>query len=303
MFAVASFLMRAFLAMTVAVLCLCGSLLSDLKAEENARNRLSAKSRYTLSNPTPPDSLREFSTDRPDKTESAYTVDAGHFQIEADLLSYSYDRHNAAKADVRVDSFSFAALNLKAGLLNDLDVQLVIPTYNYVRTEDRVTKTVQRNSGLGDLTVRAKYNIWGNDSGKTALAIMPFIKAPTAQDNLGNDEVEGGIILPFAMGLPHEWDMGLMTEVDINKDGTGSGHHAEFINSITFSHEIVSKLGGYVEFFSAVSAESNSDWVGTVDFGLVYELAENINLDGGLNVGVTRAADDLNPFLGISLRF
>ena len=40
------------------------------------------KSDYTLFNPTPRDRLREMSTDRPDKTESPFTVDAGHFQIE-----------------------------------------------------------------------------------------------------------------------------------------------------------------------------------------------------------------------------
>lgn len=28
--------------------------------------------------------MRDFETDRPDVTESAYTVDAGHFQLETD---------------------------------------------------------------------------------------------------------------------------------------------------------------------------------------------------------------------------
>jgi hypothetical protein len=36
-----------------------------------------------------------MSTDRPDKTESAYTVDAGHFQFEADLVSFGIDNWNA----------------------------------------------------------------------------------------------------------------------------------------------------------------------------------------------------------------
>src|SRR5215208_5769920 len=52
------------------------------------------KNVYNLFHPTPPDLMRELSTDRPDKTESPYTVDAGHVQIEMDLASYSYDRHN-----------------------------------------------------------------------------------------------------------------------------------------------------------------------------------------------------------------
>jgi hypothetical protein len=40
-----------------------------------------------------------------------------------------------------------------------------------------------------------------------------------------------------------------------------------------------------------------------VDFGLTYELTPNIQLDAGINVGVTKAAPDFNPFVGLSWRF
>jgi hypothetical protein len=40
------------------------------------------KSGYTLFRPTPEALLRELTSDRPDKTESPITVDAGHFQLE-----------------------------------------------------------------------------------------------------------------------------------------------------------------------------------------------------------------------------
>ena len=79
------------------------------------------KSQYTLFNPTPRDLMRELSADRPDKTESAFTVDAGHFQIEADILSYSYDRHNLARTDTRVETVSIAPMNLKVELQPELE--------------------------------------------------------------------------------------------------------------------------------------------------------------------------------------
>jgi hypothetical protein len=43
--------------------------------------------------------------------------------------------------------------------------------------------------------------------------------------------------------------------------------------------------------------------VGTVDTGLTYLVSENIQLDGGINIGVTRAADDFAPFIGLTWRF
>lgn len=58
-----------------------------------------------------------------------------------------------------------------------------------------------------------------------------------------------------------------------------------------------------MEFFSAVSAERDSQWVGTFDLGLTYALTENIQLDAGANFGISRAADDINPFVGLSFRF
>ena len=46
------------------------------------------KSSYTLFNPTPDRLLRDMTTDRPDVTESPFTVDAGHIQIESNLFGY-----------------------------------------------------------------------------------------------------------------------------------------------------------------------------------------------------------------------
>ena len=46
----------------------------------------STKSSYNLFHPCQRDQLRSFETDRPDATESPYTVDAGHFQFETDLF-------------------------------------------------------------------------------------------------------------------------------------------------------------------------------------------------------------------------
>ena len=261
------------------------------------------KSRYHLFNPTPREFMRELATDRPDKTESPYTVDAGHFQFEMDVLNYSYDRYNTARADTRTESVAIAPINFKAGLCNRVDLQVVVQSYSSVRAHDRAAGVVEKQRGFGDVIPRLKVNVWGNDGGATAFGVMPFVKLPTNQDRLGNNSVEGGVIFPLAVQLPKGWSLGLMTEWDFIRDGAGTGHHPEFINSITCGHDIAGHLGGYLEFFSAVSTETGSRWVGTVDVGLTYELTQDIHLDAGVNFGLTRAADDLNPFFGISWRF
>lgn len=276
-------------------------------AEASAENRTEGasvdKSQFHLFNPTPAALMREMSTDRPDKTESAYTVDAGHFQIESDLANYTHDHDTEEGANTRVDAWTVASINFKVGLLNNVDLQTVVETYNHITTDDRVAREKVRQSGFGDITSRIKINLWGNDGGATALAVMPYVKFPTSQDDIGNGSIEGGLIVPLAIGLPEGFGLGLMTEVDFVRDADDSDLHPEFVNTITLARNLIGDLGGYIEFFSAVSTEDDSDWVGTFDVGLTYGWTENLQLDVGVNIGVTRSADDFNPFVGVSYRF
>jgi len=283
------------------------SLRSLVRPEQTAGQTPAAeppdKSGYHLFNPTPRELMREMSTDRPDKTESAYTVDAGHFQIEADLLSWSRDHDTDDGADLRTEAWSLMTSNLKIGLTNDIDLQLVVESWNALREDDRVAGRVEHRSGFGDVTPRLKVNLWGNDGGPTAMAVMPFLKLPTNQNGLGNDSVEGGIILPLAVELPRGWGMGAMVEFDVIRDGDDDGYHVEFIQTIAFGRDIVGNLGGYVELYNNVSGESGAGGVTTLDFGFTFALTPDIQLDAGMNIGLSRAAEDLNPFGGFSIRF
>ena len=259
------------------------------------------KSIYDFLHPTPNELMREMSTDRPDQTESPYTVDAGHFQAEIDLVSAVFDRDRSGGGDRRTRGWG-TSVNLKAGLWNNVDIQFVFDPYVHTQVDDLVAKTKETASGFADFQTRLKVNLWGNDGGKTALAIMPFVKWPLPASDLRNGQTEGGVILPLAIELPAGWSTTLMTEFDFVSSGAG-GYDADFVNSITFSHDIAGKLGGYVEFFSVVSSASNSKWQGQFDLGFTYGVNNNLQLDAGCNFGVTSSAPDFNPFVGLSFRF
>jgi hypothetical protein len=261
------------------------------------------KSAYNLFRPTPDALLRELSTDRPDRTENPYTVDAGHFQLELDLASYAFDRTNAGGENRTVRALAVAPFNIKVGLFNNSDLQFIAETFTVQQTKDHVAGTRETISGFGDVSVRWKLNIWGNDGGKTGFGIISFAKFPTNQNGLGNNAVEGGVIFPLEIKLAEDWDLGTMTEVDWRQNSNNSAYHAESINTITVAHRIVGTLEGYIEFYSNVSGERNAEWIGTFDFGATYKLTPNIQLDAGVNIGVTRSADDVNPFVGLTVRY
>src|ERR1022692_316164 len=118
---------------------LCGLVRAGWAADEDAGNPQADKSSYNLLNPTPLALMRELTPDRPDKTESPYTVDAGHFQLEMDFANYTYNESGGTTTR----AWNLAPFNLKAGLLNNVDLQFVFDNYLDVRTESHAASTTQ----------------------------------------------------------------------------------------------------------------------------------------------------------------
>jgi len=256
------------------------------------------KSGYNLFNPVPENLMRDLSPDRPDATESPYTVDAGHYQLEMDFANFTYDKTDGTTTK----AWQVGDFNFKAGLLNNVDLQLVYDNYLNVQTEDSSGHSTTQ-SGFGDFTTRLKINLWGDDGGRTAFALLPYVTFPTATDGLGDNAVEGGVIFPLAVSLPYDFDLSLETAASYIKNEDDGGYHEEFIASASVDHQIVGKLSGFLEFFSNFTRESHAGWIGTVDTGLEYLVTKNIQLDCDCYFGVTPAAADYNPFCGITVRF
>jgi hypothetical protein len=255
------------------------------------------KTGYTLFNPVPENLMRDLNPDRPDATESPYTVDAGHYQLEMDFVNYTYDATDGTTAK----TWQIGDFNLRIGVLNNVDLQFVYDNYLKVQTQNGQNSTTQ--SGFGDLTTRLKINLWGDDSGETAFGLLPYVTFPTSTDNLGNDAVEGGVIFPLAVNLPHDFDLSLETAVSFMKNAANDDYHGEFIASASMDHPIIGNLSAFLEFFSNFTTESHRGWIGTVDTGLEYLVTKNIQLDGDCFFGVTHAAPRFNPFTGITVRF
>jgi hypothetical protein len=260
------------------------------------------KSVFNLFNPVPDELMRELAADRPDKTDCPFTVDAGHFQIEMDFANLTYNRPNSQRGDARFTAVEVAPVNIKSGLLNNLDFQLVFTSFRLEKTEALETGTTRRKSGFDGITPRFKLNVCGNDGGFFALGLIPFAKLPVNTDHLGNDFVEGGIAVPYSF-VVSGWDVGLQATFRANRNDAGAGYHTEFDNSISIGHLLIGNLSIAAEFFSSVSTQRDADWAGTVDTWLTYQIDKDLRLDGGVYIGVTLAADDWHPWLGMTWRF
>ncbi len=255
------------------------------------------KSHYTLFNPTPVDLRRPYNTDRPSKTDSPFTIDAGVFQIESDAANWRLDYENGVRTRTWIIPGN---TNFKLGLTNWMDFQIVPQFYVNTRTSGPAFGKPVKQDGFGDTTVRLKINFLGNDGGKLVIGFVSSLKIPTNTGHTGNHVWEPGFGLPMNYSLTWGFTLFAQTRIDILDKSRSSNVQVQWQNPIGLSRTIVGNLSGYVEFYDAVSS---GPWVGTLDTGLIYQVTPNCSIDVNSFFGLTRSAADYNVFSGFGYRF
>jgi hypothetical protein len=261
------------------------------------------KTQYTFLKPTPDHLVRDMTTDRPDITETPFNVDAGHVQIESTVLGFARSRADSLGAVS--DIYDLAVTNVRIGLTHNVEAGFVWQPYGLVYTHGGPGGDT-RLSGIGGLELRAKINLWGNDTftkpGASALALLPFVVLPTDRHNgISPDLAEGGLIIPYAIKLTDKLGLGINAGVSWVRSDAGAGTHAEYVASASLGVEWSDKLGTFYEVAGRFNTDGGDEVV--LGTGVTYRLSKNVQLDAGVNFGITPAADRFNPFIGLAVRF
>ena len=152
---------------------------------------------------------------------------------------------------------------------------------------------------MGELTTRLKINLWGNDGGDDAFAIMPYVKWPLPASDLRNGHTEVGVILP-CMALSETLGLGVMALVDyVNTEGETM--QTQYFTTATLGQSFSDELSAYLELASRFIPDAESQV--QLDCGVTYRPTASIQWDFGANIGATRDAPDLVVFGGLTLRY
>lgn len=262
------------------------------------------KSQYTLFNPTPAPLMRDMTTDRPDTTEVPFTVDAGHIQIESNV--FGYGRSTRTPLGETETSYETITSNFRIGLTNDIELSLVARPYGSVLM--RGPNGSVRQSGVGGFDVRMKFNIWGNDKfeadGATGFALLPYVTLPTDRFNgISQDKIEGGVSAIWAIKFNDTFGLGINASLAAERHAENMRYHPASLLTFSLSQAITEKFGLYYEAIGRFGINDGVSEVITLGGGITYRVTKNLQLDAGVNFGVTRAADRVNPFVGFSARY
>ena len=258
---------------------------------------------YSLLNPTPRRDRRPLDPERPDATQKPTTVDAGVIQIETGFFQYTNDSHRVTPDSV--DTWAiFSKTNIRLGLLTDLELQIIFTPYISEQTTlDAGPKTT--DAGISDFTLRLRHNYWGNDPEplqNTALGAEAFVVIPSGSA-VSSGKIEAGAAGNFQWDFVPDFSLAFTAEPAFRYNTGSARYDFVLLTTAELIVDVFSGITTYAELAGTATTAGSSAYEGSFNLGALFSLNDDVAFDVGLNIGLTRAADDFSATVGITVRF
>ncbi len=222
-------------------------------------------------------------TDRPDFTESPFTVQPDRMQLE---MGYTY-RESDNGNEVRTQNFPEVLLRI--GWVENWELRLGWGGYSFEENGEDIAN---------DMRVGAKWAISDQDGWHPQLALLGEITIPTGH---GDNDVDPTITLAWSYDLNDKNSVGGNLGIgSVTQDGD---RFAQGSASIAWNHTLDDQWGFYTEYYTTFPDADDEDAVHIIDGGLVYLINDDLQLDFSLGFGLNEQADDLIVGFGFSHRF
>lgn len=227
-------------------------------------------------------------------TEVPHTVQPGHFLLEMDALSLTLNHDGSDK----FTALGVATTLVTTGLTPTVDVQLGAEVFVNQKIESG--GFTDRRSGIGDVYARMKWKFF--DQAGTAVALLPYLKLPTNSGGVGNDAVEGGLIVPWSTQLPTGFEVAAMGEVDFKRNPADNGYDT-FLYASAFAKQPL--IGGFGIYGEATVGKSSGGepFASTLGGGVTFNVTSHLWWDYAIYKGVSRGAADWNHVLRFNFSF
>ncbi|MGK9476964.1 transporter [Melioribacter sp. OK-6-Me] len=217
-------------------------------------------------------------TDRPDFTESAFTLPFSSVQFEGGI---SLDINNNIK------NITFPSLLTRIALHRSLEVRLGFTGWTY---SEEKSKTY-----LNDLILEAKYQLSINP--ELPAAILLVSKLPTGSEEISVENPEYGIKLAASHPINNYFTLSSNLGA-ISVVGSNDQRELLYLFSLSMGFAITDNTGWFLEFFSLMP--DKHEWQPSIDSGFTYLIGNNLQLDLFAGFGLNNFTSDLFAGLGIS---
>jgi hypothetical protein len=231
-------------------------------------------------------------------TDDTGTQGKGKFQLE---LNGQYDSDKETVDGVKIKAIGGqAAATLSYGILGNADLVLSLP-YLWGKIEENESTTYSEK-GISDLVLEAKWRFFEKEG--YSLALKPGVRIPTGdyKNGLGAGDVGYQAFLIGSKEMaPWTFHANLGYMHNENKiDEQKNIWHA----SLATTWEAIKnlKLVANIGIERNPAGNANNDPAFLIG-GMIYSVAENIDLDCGVKYGLNSSETDWSLLAGITVRF
>ncbi|MGI4865895.1 MAG: transporter [Janthinobacterium lividum] len=255
---------------------------------------------FSWRKPVPHNRLRPLRPDRPGTTESPFTLDAGHFQVETDGVRLI--NQPASGEDAQQRTWYVADALLKLGLGRKTDIQVELPLYSAQKQRATDTGDWENHRGFGDVAVRLKHNFLGDDQkGPIAASVVAYVRVPTGAGGVSETRPEYGLILPVNVEVGDTYNLEAQLETDLDYDPEQAQRYLRLMPSVAIDRQFGKKLGLLLEGAFPWNTEQHR-WHAQLNVAPTFNVTDNFQLDAGTHIALnTRTQREY--FVGFTVRY
>lgn len=237
--------------------------------------------------------------DRPGLGTPDCTIGAGKWAGEISLGDWTRDTSGPVRSDVVVVGDAL----LRYGVSDNGEVQIGWTAYGHQRVRDAAAGTIDRSSGVGDVTLAYRHNLLDADNGGIGFALMPYVELPTGGQTIGAGDWGAGVIIPASADLGGP-KLTFTGQIDAAPDSDRKGRHLgygavlglgfDLSNSVSFSPE--------VSLYRDEDPEEHATQA-LAGLSLAFQPGGNHQWDIGANLGLNRDSPDMQIIVGYARRF
>ena len=244
--------------------------------------------------------LRPFCGDRPGLGTAGCTVDPGHLQVETSLGDYTRD----TQPDMRTDTFLANDMVLRYGLTKDLEARIGWTTFGHVRERDAETGDVMHATRTGDVTLGVKRNIKRSHGHGFTIALLPFVSLPVGRRPVGAGDWGAGMLVPITYTVSKALQFEFTPELEAAVDEDGHGRHTAFSGVVGVQVNPIDPVKLTAEYKALRDRDpSGHETQQFAGLSVAWLAKKQLQFDVGSNIGLNRAAPDVEIYVGVAHKF
>ncbi len=212
---------------------------------------------------------------RSQSTEFPQPQDPGTISFKVDAFSLGVAPDESAPNQYR--ALVLGNTTAYIGIVNGFDFE--IGTQLFVRNTFATNGSDHTESGIGDVTLRAKWVFLKDGESREVAAVVPYIVLPTDSNAVGNNAVEGGVIVPWQVDVTNDFRIGAMAQVDILRNQANTSYTSRLYGSAFAKWKLGQRFGAYAETTLSDSTAGSGTASGTLGAGATLSLSKDFEWD------------------------